>query len=252
MWGIVPSVSVASSLPPLAFSRELLPLDGGPGGSRARPGDGRDGAGRPRVLGEHLVERLAAGGVTRLCFVVAPGKSDLVTHFGAEAGGLPVAYVVQPRPEGICDAVFRALPLLGPEDQAVVAPATALWFPERALCRLRDGGLSFLCFPVTDPERHEAVVAAEDGEVRSIRVAERDPGTRWIWGAFKLDGATLRALSDLYRDRGRVDRSFGTLVNAWIARGGTAHAVRAGEIYVDVGSAEGHREALELLGRKGG
>jgi glucose-1-phosphate thymidylyltransferase len=240
MWGIVPSVSVGSSLPPLAFSRELLPLDA------------RRDAARPRVLGDHLVERLAAGGVTRLCFVVAPGKADLVAHFGAEATGLPAAYVVQPRPEGICDAVFRALPLLGPEDRVVVAPATALWFPERALSRLGDGGLSFLCFPVADPERHEAVVAAEDGEVRSIRVAERDPGSRWIWGAFKLDGATLRALFDLYRERGRVDRRFGTLVNAWIARGGTAHAVRAGEIYVDVGSAEGHREALELLGRKGG
>jgi dTDP-glucose pyrophosphorylase len=240
MWGIVPSVGVGSSLPPLAFSRELLPLGGG-----------RGGAERPRVVGDHLVDRLVSGGVTRLCFVIAPGKSDIVAHFGAEAGRRPVAYVVQPRSAGLCDAVFRALPLIRPEDPVVVGLPDALWFPEHALRLLGDGGLSFLCFPVAEPERFEAVVAAEDGEVREIRVEQRDPGTRWIWGAFKLDGATLQVLHDLWCERGREDRRFGTLVNAWLARGGAARAVRAGEVYVDVGTADGYREAIELLGRKG-
>ncbi len=155
-----------------------------------------------------------------------------------------------PRPAGLCDAVFRALPLIRPEDPVVVGLADALWFPEHALRLLGDGGLSFLCFPVAEPERFEAVVAGEDGEVREIRVEHRDPGSRWIWGAFKLDGATLRALHDLWIERRRGDTSVGALVNAWIERGGTARAARAGEVYVDAGTASGYREAARLLGQR--
>ncbi len=39
----------------------------------------------------------------------------------------------------------------------------------------------------------------------------------------------------------------GTLVNAWLAGGGEARAVRAGRAYVDVGTLNGWREALALL-----
>ena len=39
----------------------------------------------------------------------------------------------------------------------------------------------------------------------------------------------------------------GTLVNAYLARGGRATAVCAGEAYVDVGTVRGYREAMNLL-----
>jgi dTDP-glucose pyrophosphorylase len=206
---------------PVAFSRELLPA-----------GSARD-EGRPRPLADHLVDRLAAAGATRICFVVPAGSTEAVERYGAEAGKRPAAYVVQPRPRGLCDAVFRALPLIGPEDQVLIVRPDAVWFPEHALRALGDGGLSFLCFPVAEPERFEAVLSSDDGEVREIRVEQPDPGSRWIWGAFKLDGATLRALHDLFCERDREDERVGTLVSAWIARGGAARAVRAGEVYLD-------------------
>ena len=176
-------------------------------------------------------------------------SATLVARHGAAARGVPTFYVVQPQKLGLCDAIFRVLPLIRPEEQAVVALSDALWFPERALRALGDGGLSFLCFPVAEPERFEAVVASEDGEVREIRVRRADPGSRWIWGAFKLDGATLRALHALWIERGREDASFGALVNAWIERGGAARAARAGEVYVDVSTPSGRVEAGRLLGR---
>jgi dTDP-glucose pyrophosphorylase len=210
---------------PIAFSRELMPVGAGREGDEARP----------RPVSDHLVDRLVAGGATRICFVVATGSLEVVAHYGAEAGKRPAAYVVQPRPRGLCDAVFRALPLIGPEEQVLVVRPDAVWFPEHALRLLGDGGLSFLCFPVAEPERYEAVLSGDDGEVREIRVEEPDPGSRWIWGALKLDGATLRALHDLHGERGREDTCLGTLINAWIARGGSARAVRAGEVYLDAG-----------------
>ena len=41
----------------------------------------------------------------------------------------------------------------------------------------------------------------------------------------------------------------GTLVNAYIAGGGEAFGVRAGESYVDVGTLNGYRSAMQMLDR---
>lgn len=240
MWGIVPAAGMGSRMQPLAFSKELLPV-----GSR---GGGADE--RPRAVSEYLVERMRRAGATRVCFVISPGKSDIVEYFGAGVGDARACYVVQPTPDGLCDAVFRALPLIAPEDEVLVGLPDTVWFPEDGLSRLEGGGLSFLCFPVDRPELFDAVIADDDGEVREIRVKQADPGTRWVWGAFKLDGAVMRELYALWRDRDRRDVYVGTLVSEWLRRGGHARAVRAGERYVDVGTVDGFREAMKLLSER--
>ena len=68
-----------------------------------------------------------------------------------------------------------------------------------------------------------------------------------MWGALRAPGEVYHALGGLGRARDRDDEYLGTLVNAWIARGGEAVGVRAGESYVDVGTLHGYREALKLL-----
>ena len=62
-----------------------------------------------------------------------------------------------------------------------------------------------------------------------------------------MPGALLHDLHALWREPGRDDEYMGTLVNAWLARGGVARGVRAGEAYVDVGTLHGYREALRVL-----
>ena len=240
MWGIVPAAGIGRRLQPLACSKELLPV-----GSR---GEGADE--RPRAVSEHLIERMRLAGATRICFVISPSKSDIVAYWGEGTESARACYVVQPRPDGLCDAVFRALPLIAPDEQVLVGLPDTVWFPEDGFCRLRGGGLSFLCFPVDRPELFDAVIADEDGKVTEIRVKQRDPGTSWVWGAFKLDGAVLQELFTLWCARGRADEYLGTLVNAWIARGGQARAVRAGERYVDVGTLDGWREAMRLCAER--
>jgi glucose-1-phosphate thymidylyltransferase len=42
------------------------------------------------------------------------------------------------------------------------------------------------------------------------------------------------------------------LVNTWLARGGQARGVRGGEVYVDVGTLNGYREAVSLLANRPG
>jgi glucose-1-phosphate thymidylyltransferase len=237
MWGIVPAAGAGTRIQPLAFSKELLPV-----GSRQ---DGE--AERPRAVSEYLVERMILAGADRICFVIAPGKSDILEYYGAR--GLParVCYTVQPRPAGLCDAIFQAEPFIGAREFVIVGLPDTIWFPEDALRALGDEPLSFLLFPVDAPERFDAVLTDERGRVREIRVKQPDPGTRWIWGAFKLSGATLHELHALWETRGRCDEYIGTLVNAWLEEGGRAMGVPAGETYVDVGTLHGYREAIGVL-----
>ena len=98
------------------------------------------------------------------------------------------------------------------------------------------------------PQRILVVMDGADN-VLEIQVKKTGADSNWIWGAFKMPGATLRALHELWCERGRGDVYMGTLVNAWLARGGRARAVRAGTAYVDVGTLHGYREAITLLGR---
>ena len=237
MWGIVPAAGQGSRMQPLAFSKELLPV-----GSRAE-GDRE----RPRAVSEYLVERLVLGGATRICFVISPGKSDILEYYGGSVFSADLFYAVQPRPAGLCDAVFRAAPLVSPEDDVLVGLPDTIWYPDDALSLLPQAPLSFLCFPVRQPQFFDAVVADEDGRVEEIQVKHPGARSNWIWGAFKLSGRTFHELHAFWREPGRGDEYIGTLVNAYLARGGTALAVRAGTAYVDVGTVRGYREAMNLL-----
>jgi dTDP-glucose pyrophosphorylase len=241
MWGIVPAAGLGTRIQPLAFSKELLPV-----GSREE-----GGVERPRAVSEYLLERMILAGAKGICFVISPGKSDIVEYYGgsvAEAGSsVPVCYVVQPRASGLCDAVFRALPIVKPDEPVLVGLPDTVWFPSDGLARLGDAPLSFLLFPVETPEIFDAVVTDASGRVLEVQVKQPSPSSKWVWGAFKLRGSVFRELHDLWCERGRVDVYFGTLINEYIARGGEAVGVRAGEAYVDVGTLHGYREAIQLL-----
>ena len=91
MWGVIPAAGSGSRIQPLAFSKELLPV-----GSRW---DGQ--VEKPRAVGEFLIERMILAGVTHLCVVVSPGKTDIVEYFGGSIGPVHVCYTVQPEPAAL-------------------------------------------------------------------------------------------------------------------------------------------------------
>ncbi|WP_425230403.1 sugar phosphate nucleotidyltransferase [Sphingomonas sp.] len=241
MWGIIPAAGNGTRIQPLAFSKELLPV-----GSRTDA----DGAERPKAVSEYLVERMIAGGASKICFVISPAKSDIVRYYG---GGIPgeaaTAFVVQPQAAGLCDAIFRALPLISADEPVLVGLPDTIWFPADALARLPDDRLSFLLFPVERPDLFDAVVLGEGDRVVEIQVKQPDAHSHWVWGAFKIPGRVLHDLHHLWRQPGRGDEYIGTLVNAWLALGNEAIGVRAGESYVDVGTLDGYRQAVALLAK---
>jgi len=237
MWGIIPAAGAGSRIQPLAFSKELLPA-----GSQIR-----DGQERPRAVSEYLVERMVLGGATKLCFVIAPGKTDILEYYGSRLWGADIAYVVQPAPGGLCDAVFRAVPLIPPNEQVVIGLPDTIWSPEDALKSLPENELSLLLFPVDRPELFDAVVTDERGRVKEIQVKQAGATSHWIWGVIKMPGNIFHELHKLWRRPERGDEYFGTLINAWIAEGGEALGIPAGGEYVDVGTLHGYRRALQLL-----
>ncbi|HLI17528.1 MAG TPA: hypothetical protein VKV22_04555 [Rhodanobacteraceae bacterium] len=282
MWGIVPAAGRGSRIQPLAFSKELLPL-----GKAIR-----NRVLRPCAVAEYLLDRMLAGGADKLCIVIGAGKSDIVEYFGGRFGDAQLAYVVQPSPSGLCDAIFRAAPLIGNDECVAVGLPDTVWFPEDGLAALPDDALSFLLFPVSHPEHFDAVLLdgecqgrpnrpkgerqgwpnrpkgecqgrpnrpegecqgrpnrPEGEEVREIRVKHAAPGTRWIWGAFKMPARVFHELHALWLTREPRDEYIGTLINAYLAQGGRALGVRAGESYLDVGTLDGYRAAMRMLSR---
>ena len=237
MWGIIPAAGSGTRIQPLAFSKELLPV-----GSRS---DG--GTLRPRAVSEYLLERMVIAGAEKVCFVISPWKSDILRYYGGRYGRAQIAYAVQSEPKGLCDAIFRALPFIPPDEQVLIGLPDTVWYPETGFAALPDNGLSFLCFPVERPEFFDAVVMDDDDNVREIQVKKTGADSHWIWGAFRMPGATLAELHALWIERDRSDVYMGTLINSYIARGGRAKAVRAGTNYVDVGTLHGYREAITLL-----
>lgn len=234
MWGVIPAAGNGTRIQPLAFSKELLPV-------------GDRGGERPKAISEYLVDRLVAGGADKICFVVSPSKADIIQYYGSGIGNTQVAFVVQPKAAGLCDAIFRAHLLIHPEESVAVGLPDTIWFPTHALLDLPHDRLAFLSFPVDHPELFDAVVADESGRVQEIQVKAAHARSHWVWGAFRLPGRIFHELHGFWKQRGEQDEYIGTLVNAWLREGGEAVSVNAGERYVDVGTLHGYREAITLL-----
>jgi glucose-1-phosphate thymidylyltransferase len=203
---------------------------------------------RPLAVSEYLVERMIEGGANKICFVVSPGKSDILEYYGSKVYSAHVCYTVQTQASGLCDAIFRALPFVADDEHVLIGLPDTIWFPEDGFRFLEDGTLSFLLFPVDHPEFFDAVVTDEAGRVLEIQVKNPEATSKWVWGAFKMPASVFAELHRLWLDRDRGDEYFGTLVNAYLALGGKATGVHAGQTYVDVGTVNGYREAMKMMG----
>jgi dTDP-glucose pyrophosphorylase len=238
MWGVIPAAGNGTRIQPLAFSKELLPV-GGRSDERTE---------RPKAVSEYLVDRMVRAGASKICFVISPGKSDIVEYYGTgRVTVADIAFVVQPSAVGLCDAIFRAAPVIPKDEPVLIGLPDTIWFPEDALSRLPDDKLSFLLFPVDEPRHFDAVVTDQSGRVEEIQVKSPDARSNWIWGAFKMPGHVFHELHAFWRSRPEPDEYVGTLVNAWLGRGGEAVGVRAGASYVDVGTLDGYRSAMQML-----
>lgn len=241
MIGIIPAAGAGERIQPLGCSKELLPV-----GSRVIAGSER-----PKAVAEYLVERMIAAGAEQICMVISAEKTDIIRYFAERDYAAEIFYVMQPRPLGLCDALFRAEPFARTHQQVLIGLPDTIWFPENvyrtALTALDGAEVSLALFPVTNPEAFDAVLCDDFGFVRSVQVKTANADSQWIWGAITTTGSGFRSLKLLWEARHRADEYIGHLFNGYIAAGNGICAVHAGELYMDVGTLEGYRRAQDYL-----
>jgi glucose-1-phosphate thymidylyltransferase len=245
MIGIIPAAGAGQRIQPLGCSKELLPV-----GSRIV-----HGIERPKAVAEYLVERMIAAGVEQICMVISAEKTDLVKYFAERDYAAQIFYAVQPNPNGLCDALFRAEPFAAKHDKVLIGLPDTIWFPENAYRtvlapeRFQNADVNLLLFPVTQPQHFDAVVCDDHGYVTEVQVKRPDASSPWVWGAVTTTGPAFRALKLLWEARHRADEYLGDLLNAFIAAGSIVRGTAAGELYMDVGTVQGLRHAQDYLAR---
>jgi glucose-1-phosphate thymidylyltransferase len=240
MIGIIPAAGAGQRIQPLGCSKELLPV-----GARVV-----DGSERPKAVSEYLVERMIAAGAEQICMVISAEKTDIVKYYAERNYAAEIFYVVQRKPQGLCDALFRAEPFARRHEQVLIGLPDTIWFPENAYLPALDlaqADVNLVLFPVNDPTVFDAVVCDDLGFVREVQVKKKDAKSHWVWGAVTARGESFYRLKLLWESRHRGDEYLGDLLNAFIAAGNVVKGRYSGEIYMDVGTMEGYRTAHDYL-----
>ncbi|HEU4414294.1 MAG TPA: sugar phosphate nucleotidyltransferase [Candidatus Angelobacter sp.] len=240
MIGIIPAAGAGERIQPLGCSKELLPV-----GSRLV-----DGVERPKAVSEYLVERMIAAGASQICMVISAEKTDIIEYYAQRDYAAEIFYVVQQKPRGLCDALFRAEPFARHHDQVLIGLPDTIWFPENAyLAALStpEAECHLVLFPVDNPSAFDAVACDDLGFVQEVQVKKPNPSVNWIWGAVTATGDAFHRLRLLWESRHRSDEYLGDLLNAFMAAGNVVRGRFAGETYMDVGTLEGYRNAQDFL-----
>jgi dTDP-glucose pyrophosphorylase len=241
MIGVIPAAGAGQRIQPLGCSKELLPV-----GSRVV-----EGVERPKAVTEYLVERMISAGATQICMVISGEKTDIVRYFSERDYAAEIFYVVQQKPHGLCDALFRAEPFTRKHEHVLLGLPDTIWFPENAyrlaLEKDKNADVNLICFPVLDPSQFDAVVSDEHGYVQQVEVKVQNAHSHWIWGAVTTTGPAFHALKLLWEARHREDQYLGHLLNAFIHAGNSVRATHVGETYMDIGTLNGYRTAQDFL-----
>jgi dTDP-glucose pyrophosphorylase len=240
MIGIIPAAGAGQRIQPLGCSKELLPV-----GSRMV-----DHVERPKAVSEYLVERMIAAGAEQICMIISSEKSDIVRYYAERNYAAEIFYVVQQKPAGLCDALFRAEPFAHHHRQVLIGLPDTIWFPENAYRPAMEdkrADVNLVLFPVDNPGAFDAVVCDAQGYVEKVEVKQRDAHSYWVWGAVSCTGEAFHALKLLWESRHREDEYLGHLLNAYIAAGDAVRGSYSGEVYMDVGTLDGYHRALQYL-----
>jgi dTDP-glucose pyrophosphorylase len=244
MIGIIPAAGAGQRIQPLGCSKELLPV-----GSRLE-----DGIERPKAVSEYLVDRMIAAGATQICMVISAEKTDIVKYYAERSFPAEIFYAVQQRPQGLCDALFRAATFARRHEHVLIGLPDTIWFPEDAYAPALDltgTDVNLVLFPVENPSSFDAVVCDELGYVHEVQVKKPNPRSNWIWGAAVTTGECFYLLKLLWESRRSSDEYLGDLLNAYIAAGHNVRGVQSGTTYMDVGTLEGYRAAQDFLRTEG-
>ena len=137
------------------------------------------------------------GGADKICFVISPGKSDILEYYGAGYGERRASPMwCSRRPRGLCDAIFRAAPLIARRRAGDRRPARHGLVPGDALSRAARRRACRSCSSRSSARSSSTPWSSTrtDGCWRS-RSSSKDAASHWIWGAFKMPGRVCTSCS---------------------------------------------------------
>jgi mannose-1-phosphate guanylyltransferase len=201
-----------------------------------------------RPLLDYVLDTLRRAGVRWVVLACGYQAEAIQRHFGTEAGGLALEYVIESRPLGTGGALRLASDGL---DRAFLAVNgdQLLDIDLRPLTRLhvdKAAQVTMLLKGVDDPRRYGVVELAADGRV--LRFVEKpstaERGALVNVGVYVLEPAALSAI------RPREAASFEQDVLPLLVEEGSVFGVELPGYWLDVGTPESYERAERELGEK--
>ena len=93
--------------------------------------------------------------------IISAEKSDIVRYYAERDYNAEIFYVVQQKPQGLCDALFRATPFACHHDQVLDRIAGYHMVSRERVSsasQRKDADVNLVLFPVIDPTVFDAVV----------------------------------------------------------------------------------------------
>ena len=248
--GIIPMAGRASRLAGLRCSKEIYPLTS----DATAHGDQQ-----PRVVCEHLLEKMRAANVTNIYVVLREGKWDIPAHLGdGSQAGVHLAYLMMGLPYGTPYSVDQAYPFV--RDATV-----ALGFPDMvfgsddifttllAQQRTKDADVVLGLFPADRPEKVDMVEADDNGRVRQIIVKPPHSELHFSWGAAVWAPTFTDFMHDYLTSHQHVavekpELYVGDIVQAAIDNGLNVIGVQVSQqAFLDIGTWDDLARATDLL-----
>ena len=174
--GILPAAGRGSRMAHLAHSKELLPLN-------------RDAeVEQPSYTAiDGALETMALAGVDNVCIVVAPTKTDIVTHVGdGRRLGVSVHFAEIDNSPDVPTSLDSAYPFAGDNEVALLFP-DIVFEPGDALSQLlhhrrsHDSDVTLALVPAPSATKIDLVTARDDGEVLQVTAKPGADCSGWTW-----------------------------------------------------------------------
>lgn len=131
---------------------------------------------RPTI--DYIFEMLQIAGIERVVLIVGWKKEAIVSYLEDGASfGLDIAYVIQPKPNGIANAILRAEPFVKDRSFVIMFGDTLL-FPKTALEIFEGETNTVMVTEISDPTKHGMVRYTELGDQKILEEIVEKP-TNW-------------------------------------------------------------------------
>lgn len=208
--------------------------------------------GQPTI--DHIFEMLQAVNIDRVILVVGWKKEGIISYLeDGSSFDMNIAYVIQPSPAGIADAVLQAEPFIKDEEFLVVLGDTLL-FPKDAL-KLLDNANQIMATRVENPTKHGMVECFEketlieelrrnnplDIELNINKITEKPKqwdskkGDLGICGAYRFDHKIFDAIGDIKPNEKSGELEISDAINGLIDQGEVVKVKVFGGTYIDMG-----------------